>query len=172
VVLSVKFAVNDSTPPEVAITAPLNGTVFVRQSVPEAAFLVNGTAFDASGIDRVEVSLKNATTLATIFDYQLATPKAPGNWSEWSYIMNIERIGDYLVSARAFDSVGLVTETRISVRDIRQPTIDILPGASIRGNSAFMPGFLIVGAGDTVTWTNRDSTYYIVTSWRNEAHRL
>ncbi len=165
VVLRVKSGAADSTPPEVAITAPLNGTVFLRQSAPETTFFVNGTAFDASGIGRVEVSLKNATTPATIiFDYQLATPKAPGDWSEWSYVMTIERIGDCVISARAFDSVGLEAETLIAVSDIRQTTIDILPGASIRGNPAFKPAFLIVGAGDTVTWTNRDSTSHIVTS--------
>ncbi|AIF85221.1 plastocyanin [Candidatus Nitrososphaera evergladensis SR1] len=42
--------------------------------------------------------------------------------------------------------------------------IDIVPGAESKGNQAFSPGSPEVHVGETVTWTNKDSTGHTVTS--------
>ena len=42
--------------------------------------------------------------------------------------------------------------------------VSITPGASTKTTDAFDPGTIEVSAGDTVTWTNNDSTIHTATS--------
>jgi plastocyanin len=133
--------------------------------VPEISFLVTGTAFDSmSGINRVEVALKDPYTLQTIREYEIATPINQDDWSTWSYGLTLENEGDYLITARATDSEGNMNWSKAFVSNILVANISIAPNASIPGNPSFVPRLMIVGVGDTVTWTNNDFMSHIVTS--------
>jgi len=162
---SVEIVTVDRTRPEITVTQPANGTQFIRQSVPEITFLVTGIAFDSmSGINRVELALKDPYTLQKIREYQLATPTTQDDWSAWSYELTIEDEGDYLIVARAFDNERNMNWSKAFVSNILNTNVSIAPNASIPGNPSFVPQLIIVGIGDTVSWTNNDTVPHIVTS--------
>ncbi len=155
----------DRTRPNITISQPANGTQFIRQSVPEITFLVTGTTFDSeSGINRVEVGLSDPHTFQTVRDYQLAMPLNQDDWSTWSYELTLENEGDYLIVAKAFDNEGNTNSSEAFVSNILNTNVTIAPNASIPGNPSFVPRLIIIGVGDTVTWTNNDTVSHIVTS--------
>lgn len=90
----------DAIPPTVKIDTPMN------KEIVEAEILkIAGYACDNLGVERVEVSLNN------------------GEWREatgtehWSIDWNISSysLGDHMISARAFDTVGRISVEEISI---------------------------------------------------------
>jgi hypothetical protein len=91
----------DKTPPTVSIISPKfdetvsgpNGNVTIK---------VSGTASDnpgGSGLGQVEVKIGNNA-------FKLATPSAPGDWSNWSASDIVTSEGSQTIIARAHDKAG------------------------------------------------------------------
>ena len=89
--------VTDGINPRVSITFPANGTSIESLS---DVFRVNvtGTATDTdSKIKRVEVSFDGLV-------FQLANPRAPGDWSKWSSSHLVTSDGTKKIIAKATDN--------------------------------------------------------------------
>jgi hypothetical protein len=93
--------VADHTKPAVTIMSPINNTV-IETARKQAPFQIHvtGTASDiGSQVEFVEVFVED-------FPYKPAKPRAPDDWSEWSYSDVVTSEGDKLIVARATDSAG------------------------------------------------------------------
>ncbi|MFY3741742.1 MAG: hypothetical protein HMLIMOIP_002202 [Candidatus Nitrosomirales archaeon] len=91
------FGARDTIPPTVTITKPIAGAI-----LPPSAIRVEGTALDnsgGSGIKIVHVSVDGGT-------YAKATPKASGDWSNWSISVSIVNTGYHKITVRATDNGG------------------------------------------------------------------
>ena len=83
--------------PKVTITTPAKNS-----SLPLGVTLVTGNASASLGgnaIKFVEVHVDNHA-------YSTATPKVTGNWSNWSFKLNISTAGPHVIQARATDIAG------------------------------------------------------------------
>ncbi len=95
--------------PKVAITSPTKNS-----SLPVGVTLVTGNSSAQPGgnaIKGVEVHVDNHA-------YSTATPKATGNWSNWSIKLNIPNnapIGPHVIQARATDIAGIQSWYKLSV---------------------------------------------------------
>ncbi|HEX6282395.1 MAG TPA: Ig-like domain-containing protein [Nitrososphaera sp.] len=70
--------VTDKTRPIVSVSLPINGTI-MESEFGVLRVNVTGSAEDAdSNIRKVEISIDGSP-------YQLTTPRAPGDWSTWSF---------------------------------------------------------------------------------------
>jgi len=99
-----------NTKPTIAITSPSGGASITGPSTG-VTINVSGTASDSdNGVKIVEVKTSR-TVPAT------ATPKAPGDWSTWTYTLTATQEGSYTVYARATDFSGnqKVTSVKIQV---------------------------------------------------------
>jgi hypothetical protein len=99
---SIPFTVSpppDTTRPTVTITSPTNGS-----SVPRGTVIVQGTASDNTGGS----GIKDVYTRLDTSGYVIATPQAPGNWSNWSRSYNITTTGSHNLTAKATDNAGNV----------------------------------------------------------------
>lgn len=74
------------------------------------------------------------------------------------------RSGHYCIVARAFDNEGNMNWSNSFVSNILNTNVSVAPNASIPGKPSFVPRLIIVGIGDTVSWTNNDTVPHIVTS--------
>ena len=104
----------DATPPILAITAPLPGSVF---SAPSRGGVVtlSGTAADVgTGVVLVEYSLDGSP-------YAPATPKAPGDWSTWTAAVVIRGAGTHQISVRASDKAGNITNADLPISLLTAP---------------------------------------------------
>jgi Big-like domain-containing protein len=112
----------DTTPPVVTITSPANGALVSGSpdagsggAVPVA---VKGTAADAqSGVQLVKLIPDGDLAKA-----QDATPKAPGNWSEWAGSLPLPA-GQHTVTARCADKAGNLTATTVTITVSTQPVV-------------------------------------------------
>jgi plastocyanin len=165
IVIKVVSGKEDKDTPKITIESPANGAIFLRKSVPEITFNVDGSALDlSSGIESVQVSIKDPHSLTLLRPYENATPAAINDWSSWTYQLTLENEGNYIIVARAVDKAGNMAWSKVMVTNQLDTNISISPGSSIRGNPSFVPRFMIVSVGDIVTWTNNDSFSHIVTS--------
>ncbi|TVR55888.1 MAG: hypothetical protein EA426_14430 [Spirochaetaceae bacterium] len=100
----------DTTNPDVAITAPLSG------SFQSSAFVVDGTASDANGIDRVEIRILE---LGTWSDAVLT-----GNsWTATLAVAGLSE-GSRTIQVRAFDNAGRQREiSRDFTYDVTAPVV-------------------------------------------------
>jgi hypothetical protein len=90
----------DFFPPEITIDSPYDGEI-----IENDFFRIEGHAFDDSGVDRIEVSFDDGEWIeASGTDYWFI------DWDVSNY-----SIGDYKISARAFDIVGGVSIDEISI---------------------------------------------------------
>ena len=95
--------------PKVAITSPTKNS-----SLPVGVTLVTGNSSARPGgnaIKVVEVHVDNHA-------YSTATPKATGNWSNWSITLNIPNnapIGPHVIQARATDAAGIQSWDHLSI---------------------------------------------------------
>jgi len=105
----------DTTAPAVNVTSPANGATLSTGTVGVA-----GTASDASGIQRVEVSLDGGA-------YATATPASSTSWSSWTAQVSVTSAGSHKITARATDTAGnqsttTVTDTYVSGGSTPTPT--------------------------------------------------
>lgn len=96
------FVKGDSTPPSVGITYPS----YCSGAHATGTIIVNGTASDASGIQRVEAFAHTLPNNNEEFPFELAKPISPGDWSKWSIQLAIPDEQPYRILVRAFDNVG------------------------------------------------------------------
>src|SRR5687767_10054860 len=82
---------SDTTAPTIAITSPATGAL-----LPVGNVELTGTAADNRGVKLVEVTIDGGT-------YQPATPKAPGDWSAWTAIVDVPA-GSHKITSRATDA--------------------------------------------------------------------
>jgi len=91
------FGAADTIAPQVQITFPSS-----RSTLPAGQITLLGTAIDnagGSGVKKVEVKIDGGA-------YKLATPRAPGDWSQWSLVVTITTEGSHSIKARATDNAG------------------------------------------------------------------
>jgi hypothetical protein len=89
--------ITDKTRPTLFVSLPINGTV-METKFGVLRVNVTGTAIDAdSKIKTVEVSIGG-------LPYQLANPRAPGDWSTWSFSDYVTHEGTKEIMVRATDN--------------------------------------------------------------------
>ncbi|MFD2671280.1 Ig-like domain-containing protein [Marinicrinis sediminis] len=99
----------DATPPQVTITSPVN-SAHVSGSYNQGALIeVNGTAMDAHGIEKVELSVDHRPIFVE------ATALSP-DWKEWTGSVVITEPGLHFITARCTDVAKNVVETTIAVQ--------------------------------------------------------
>ena len=115
----------DTTPPELYISTP------DRTEISGDTFLITGTAYDANGIDYVEVAIGEE-----------AYERAQGTES-WSYLWVLpEESGEYPIYVRAWDNAGLTTFHEITLI-VAQPGEGVIGGLS-RLHLIIIAGVIIV----------------------------
>jgi hypothetical protein len=114
---SVQVRVGDITAPSVTILVPHEGDVFTLGAPIE----VRGTASDTqTGVAAVEWSVDGQS------GFTPATPKAPGDWSQWQAQVPITVAGNRTITVRARDGAAptantAVTQLRIVVAEPFEP---------------------------------------------------
>ncbi|MBV9772335.1 MAG: hypothetical protein JO040_00195 [Gemmatimonadetes bacterium] len=114
--VAVTVAVPDTTPPTVAITSPAAGAQ-IAGPMEGVNVQVTGTASDASGVQGVTVSLNDGS------DPVAATPRAPGDWSQWSATVRIQTGGPRVITAHCTDARGNGRDATIAVEAILVPDV-------------------------------------------------
>ena len=95
------FIVTDYTWPRLSVVSPVNGTSLESRS-DVISLNVTGSAEDAdSKIKKVEVSMDSA--------FELAKPILPGDWSHWSYSLDLASEGKKGIVVRATDNADHTT---------------------------------------------------------------
>ena len=92
----------DTLIPVVTITNPESPNVITNHI---GKFTIKGTAFDENGVGRVEVFV-HTLPLNEDFNFELATPVAPGDWTRWSIEITIPDDQAYRILVRATDNNG------------------------------------------------------------------
>ncbi len=98
----------DSTPPTIGIFAPSARAIIFG---PPSGVPVNvqGTASDSqSGVQSVMVSIDSGATSA-------ASPRAPGDWSNWSFSAFIKTMGPHTIEAVATDNAGNKSSIKVPI---------------------------------------------------------
>jgi hypothetical protein len=101
VTFDTSFAVDD-TKPSLTVSVPAEGTTVTGSINSGASLHVYGEAFDIfTGVKSIEVR----TDLSA---YSQAIPKAPGDWSSWSYDVTFPTSGLHQLIVRATDNANNV----------------------------------------------------------------
>lgn len=99
--------VTDTTRPMLSVSAPINGTI-MESEFDVLRVNVTGSAADAeSKIEKVEVSIGGSS-------FQLATPRAPNDWSTWSF-SDIVTAGNKRIVVRATDDADNMMRVPIRI---------------------------------------------------------
>lgn len=117
----VTVVVPDTAPPALAVTSPAPGTQFAGP-LDGVDVQVKGSASDASGVAGVVVSVTGGSSPVP------ATPKAEGDWSEWSATVRVRTSGTCTITAHAADTRGNESQESVEVQAI------LLPDTSSRLN--------------------------------------
>ena len=88
-------SVADAAAPSVSITSPADGSALVQQT---GRVSVAGTASDNAKVQKVEVKVDDGA-------YALATPRAAGDWSQWTIAVDLAS-GSHRILSRATDGSG------------------------------------------------------------------
>ncbi|CAH1207217.1 hypothetical protein PAECIP111893_02719 [Paenibacillus plantiphilus] len=135
----------DGQPPKIGITSPLNNATFAGTFSQGAVIEVFGTAEDAGGIDRVEVSHSENPIFIR------AAEKATGDWSTWKATFTVNSTDTHMITARAIDLSNNVTETTIAVKVSIMPEVNSRLKRLILVESYRMSSYLAnYGAGRTI----------------------
>jgi hypothetical protein len=106
----------DQTRPVVTIVNPVAGAT-VSGRFPGATVSINGTASDVgAGVQVVEMSVDNTTFVE-------ATPRAPGDWSQWTGSLFVTDSGQKVVTVRCTDKA---TPPNVTIATIAI-TVNVLP---------------------------------------------
>jgi hypothetical protein len=116
---STQAAVADTTAPTVKITSPSDGSTVTASA--SGTITIRGTATDNKAVKIVEVRVDDGA-------YVAATPKAAGDWSSWSVVMQT-KAGKHRITSRATDSAGNQAWNSINV------TVNILSSSGGGGTS-------------------------------------
>jgi hypothetical protein len=98
----------DTTGPSLTISSPANGAS-ISGPYSGATITVTGTASDPSGVSKVELRLGQSPVWVD------AQPKAPNDWSQWTGSLLAKDPGSYLITAKATDNAGNVTQLSVTV---------------------------------------------------------
>ena len=82
--------------------------------------IIEGTASDERGIAKVE-AFAHTLPHDGEFNFELATPTNPGDWSKWSIEINIPDEQTYRVLVRVMDSSGNPNWDEILINDPLDP---------------------------------------------------
>lgn len=135
----------DGQPPRIGITSPANDATFAGTFSQGAVIEVFGTAEDAGGIDRVEVSHSENPIFIR------AAEKAPNDWSTWKATFTVNSTNTHIITARAIDRSNNVTETTIAVKVSIMPEVNSRLKRIILVESYRMSSYLAnYGAGRTI----------------------
>ena len=108
---SITIRVGDTTPPSLSIVAPREGETFTLLN-GSVTFELRGTASDTqTGVASVEWSLAGQS------GFQLATPKAPGDWSTWSAQVPVSVAGSHTIKLRAKDKETIPPAPNVTTLD-------------------------------------------------------
>jgi poly(beta-D-mannuronate) lyase len=129
----------DHVKPSIKITFPTGSA-----TITAATGLINisGTAYDdaaGSGVSMVEVRLDNDSLAA-------ASPKSPGDWSNWTIGLDVRATGVHKITARATDADGNVAWNSVSVNliiDDKPPSITVTSpknGTSVKVGEVTLTG--------------------------------
>src|SRR6185295_10478088 len=92
---------SDFAKPSMTFASPTNGAN-IQVGVP---FLIKGISSDSGlGVQRVDVRTKDPDGLLT--SYQIASPKAVGDWSSWSTLRTFTKSGVYTIYGKVTDNAG------------------------------------------------------------------
>jgi hypothetical protein len=91
---------NDLSPPDIKINTPINNDILNKEIIN-----INGNAFDNYNISKVEVKID---------DYEWKLADGTNNWSIDIDLSSLE-LGDYMISAKAVDSIGTISFDNISI---------------------------------------------------------
>jgi hypothetical protein len=89
--------VTDSTKPILFVSFPINGTI-IESNSDMLRLNVTGTAIDA------ETSIKKVEILVDDLPFQLVSPRAPDDWSGWSFSDIVNSEGTKRIVVRATDN--------------------------------------------------------------------
>lgn len=151
------FVKKDLEPPDVNITSPS----FCSGTIATGTITIQGTAFDSSGINRVEAFARPILQNEDEFPFQLATPIAPGDWSKWSIQLSIPDDKPYWILVRAMDNFGNENwdETMINTERTRM-NLAAVEDKSGQSRIAFVEPTFTNGA------YNEDSFYFFYSKYQ------
>lgn len=139
----------DFAKPSMTFASPTNGANIQLGVAVE----VKGTASDLGlGLQKVEVRTKDPDGLLS--SYQVATPKAAGDWSSWSTFRTFTKFGVYTIYGKVTDNVGNLNWQTSSITviltgtDTAKPLLKItspLIGTSVTGSLSGGAGVIIAG---------------------------
>ncbi|HET6458302.1 MAG TPA: Ig-like domain-containing protein, partial [Nitrosopumilaceae archaeon] len=95
--LPVTFTVTvlDTTAPSISITSPTSGAI-----IPAGNVAITGTASDiGSGVNSIQLMVNGTSQV-------IATPKAPGDWSNWNASLIFSQPGSNTLSIKATDNLN------------------------------------------------------------------
>ncbi len=144
-----EVVLGDFVKPSMTFASPTNGA----DLQVGVALEVKGTASDSGlGVQKVEVRAKDPDGFLT--SYQVATPKAAGDWSSWSTFRTFAKAGVYTIYGKVTDNVGNLNWQTISVSviivgaDTAKPLLKITSpptGTSVTGPLSEGAGMIIAG---------------------------
>jgi len=103
--------VSDTTPPQITIVSPSNGSTITGSSSSGVAIDISGTSSDNDGgskVKLVEVQLDDN-------GFSAATPKSSEDWSEWTTSMTTATSGSHTITAKATDNAGNTKISKIEI---------------------------------------------------------
>ncbi|WP_197479904.1 Ig-like domain-containing protein [Paenibacillus swuensis] len=110
----------DTTIPAIGITSPVNAVQIAGTQSQGAMVEILGTATDASGIERVEI-----TTSGNPVPIR-ASENATGDWSKWKATLSFNATEKVFITAKAYDKAGNFNEKTIEVN------VSIIPEVNSR----------------------------------------
>jgi N-acetylneuraminic acid mutarotase len=135
----------DTTPPQITIISPSNGSTITGSS-SSAAIDISGTSSDNDGGSRVklvELQLDND-------GFSTATPNSSEDWSKWTGSKTVTTAGSHTITARATDNAGNTKSSMVKINvDLSQgDTTTTTKIYSVPGTSSYST--LMTGDSDRV----------------------
>jgi hypothetical protein len=108
--LNIVNIVTDKTPPLLSVSLPINGTI-MESDFGVLRLNVTGTAIDADGgkVKKVEVSIDRSP-------FKLADPRAPDDWSMWSFSDIVTSEGTKRIMVRATNYIDKKIDVPVDIK--------------------------------------------------------